>query len=116
MLGIPEELPDHVRTPAQARHWIATTYQANGFHVIPNPTEEDLPRELWNFHLDFLAERHHEHVAIVVRRRNDLSENTKALAEALEHTKDWVLELVILPVTVFATAPNPLPTASSLSK
>jgi hypothetical protein len=59
-----------------------------------------------HFHMDFLAKRDDEHVVIVVRRRNDLSENTKALADALDKHTNWILDLVVLPASVFVTAPN----------
>jgi hypothetical protein len=116
ILGLPEELPETVRTPAEARNWITNDYKERGYVVIPNPSESDLPHELWDFHMDFLAERDDEHVAIVVRRRNDLSENIKALADALETRTNWVLDLVVLPASVFATVPNSstTPTPNSL--
>jgi hypothetical protein len=101
MLGIPEELPDAVRTPLEAKQWVAEDYRTKGYVVIAEPSLEDLPEELCAFHMDFLARRDKEWVAIVVRRRNDISENTKALAEALEKRSDWILDLVVLPANPF---------------
>jgi hypothetical protein len=115
ILGIPEELPETVRTPVEARCWVANDYKVRGYTVIPDPTENDLPYDLCDFHMDFLAKRDSEHVAIVVRRRNDLSENIKALASALETRPNWILDLVVLPASVFATAPNQILTSDSLT-
>jgi hypothetical protein len=119
ILGLPEDIPETVRTPAEARNWIANDYKERGYIVIPNPSENDLPSELWDFHMDFLAELDDEHTVIVVRRRNDLSENIKALADALDKHSNWILDLIVLPSSVFATVsnsatistPNPLQSA-----
>ncbi len=115
MLGIPEELPDAVQTPAEAKHWVAEDYKTKGYTVVTEPGAGDLPEELCAYHMDFLARRGDEFVAVVVRRRNDLSENTKALAEALEKRDNWILDLVVLPANPFQVlsgqghAPEPAP-------
>ena len=106
MLGIPEELPDAVRTPAEAKRWVAEDYKVKGYTVIAEPGAGDLPEELCAYHMDFLARRGEEFVAVVVRRRNDLSENTKALAEALEKRDNWILDLVVLPANPFQVLPG----------
>lgn len=109
MLGIPEELPETVRTPAEAQRWVAEDYRSKGYTVLPEPAVEELPEELCAFHMDFLARRGEEHVAVVVRRRNDISENTKALAEALEQRPNWILDLVVLPANPFQVLPGQAP-------
>jgi hypothetical protein len=99
MLGVPEELPATIKTPAQAREWVKEDYIRRGYEVASEPGEANLPEELQGFHMDFLAEKDQEFVAVVVRRRDDLSENTKALAAALENRPDWILDLVVLPAS-----------------
>ena len=105
--GLPEELPSHVRTVWAARDWLRDQYRQQGYHVLSEPTPEDVPAELADFHLDMLAVRGGEHVAILIRRRTDISDNNIALARALENRPGWLLDLVVLPVSVLATAPNP---------
>ena len=41
MLGIPEELPDAVRTPAEAKRWVAEDYKVKGYTVIAEPGAGD---------------------------------------------------------------------------
>jgi REase_AHJR-like len=109
--GLPEELPSHVRTVWAARDWLRDQYRQQGFTVLPEPTPDDVPADLAEFHLDMLARRGEEHVAILIRRRTDISDNNIALAQALENRPGWLLDLVVLPVAVpvFASAPNPEP-------
>jgi hypothetical protein len=110
--GLPEELPKHVRSVWAARDWLRDQYRQQGFTVLSEPTPEDVPEELAEFHLDMLATRGKEHVAILIRRRTDISDNNLALARALENRPNWTLDMVVLPVSVLATAPNPQPKAT----
>ncbi|WP_395146483.1 hypothetical protein [Armatimonas sp.] len=105
--GLPEELPSHVRTVWAARDWLRDQYRQQGFTVLPEPAPEDVPADLAEFHMDMLARRGEEYVAILIRRRTDISDNNIALAHALENRPGWLLDLVVLPVSVFASAPNP---------
>ena len=105
--GLPEELPSHVRTVWAARDWLRDQYRQQGFTVLVEPAPEDVPADLAEFHMDMLALRGQEHVAILIRRRTDISDNNIALAHALENRPGWLLDLVVLPVSVFASAPNP---------
>ena len=114
--GLPEELPVHVRSVWAARDWIRDQYRQQGFQVLSEPTSDDVPTEFAEFHLDMLAIRGKEHVAILIRRRTDISENNMALARALENRPNWLLDMVVLPVSVLATAPNPAPERAALTK
>jgi len=107
--GLPEELPSHVRTVWAARDWLRDQYRQQGFTVLSEPTSDDVPADLAEYHLDMLAVRGQEHVAILIRRRTDISDNNIALARALENRVGWLLDLVVLPTSVLATARNPVP-------
>ncbi|WP_309714392.1 hypothetical protein [Armatimonas sp.] len=114
--GLPEELPRHVRTVWAARDWLRDQYRQQGFTVLAEPTPEDVPADLAEFHVDMLATRGQEHVAILIRRRTDISDNNIALAHALENRPGWLLDLVVLPVSVFASAPNSEPELAVLTR
>jgi hypothetical protein len=114
--GLPEVLPAHVQTVWAARDWLRDQYRQQGFTVLSEPTPADVPPDLAEFHLDMLAIRGTEHVAILIRRRTDISDNNIALAKALENRMGWLLDMVVLPVSVFATAPNPVPEAVGLTR
>jgi hypothetical protein len=104
--GLPEELPSHVQTVWAARDWLRDQYRQQGFTVLAEPTPEDVPEDLAGFHLDMLAIRGEEHVAILIRRRTDISDNNIALAQALTNRPGWLLDLIVLPVSVFASTTN----------
>jgi hypothetical protein len=114
--GLPEALPEHVQTVWAARDWLRDQYRQQGFTVLSEPTPADVPPDLAEFHMDMLAIRGAEHVAILIRRRTDISDNNIALAKALENRLGWLLDMVVLPISVFATAPNPTPEAAVLTR
>jgi hypothetical protein len=113
--GLPEELPGHVRSVWAARDWLRDQYRQQGYQVLSEPSPEDVPAELAEFHMDMLALRGEERVAILIRRRTDISENNLALAHALENRPGWMLDMVVLPVSTLATAPNPKPETAALA-
>jgi REase_AHJR-like len=104
--GVPEEVPSWVQSVWDARHWLATEYRKQGFDIIEYPTASDVPEELTSYHMDMVARSATLSIAVVIRRRNDLSENISALAGALENRTDWQMSLVVLPVTQ-KTIPQP---------
>jgi hypothetical protein len=59
--------------------------------------------------MDLLAVRGEAHVAAVVRRRNDISDNTVALAALLKTLPGWRFDMIVLPVSVMASAPSVAP-------
>ena len=107
--GVPEEIPGWVRSTRDARHWLACTFRADGYTVIEDPGPDDLPETLWDYHMDLLAVRGEAHVAAVVRRRNDISDNTVALAALLKTLPGWRFDMIVLPVSVMASAPSVAP-------
>lgn len=113
--GLPEELPDHVRSVWAARDWLRDQYRQQGYQVLSEPSPEDVPAELVEFHMDMLAIRGDERVAILIRRRTDISENNLALAEALNGRPGWMLDMVVLPAASLATAPNPVREVATLA-
>ena len=106
--GVPQEMPEWVRSPRDARHWLACEYRRAGYSVTEDPDPADLPPALADYHIDLLARSETENVAAVVRRRNDISDNNIALAELLETLPGWRFDMVVLPVATLATASNPV--------
>lgn len=104
--GVPEEIPGWVRSTRDARHWLACVFRADGYTVIEDPGPDDLPETLWDYHMDLLAIRGDQKVAAVVRRRNDISDNTIALAALLKTLPSWRFDMIVLPISVLASAPS----------
>lgn len=98
--GVPEGLPDWVRSVRDARRWLACEYRRQGYAVVEDPTPDDLPAEVWEYHLDLYAHRPGHGIAAVIRRRDDLSENTMALARLLKGRPDWRFDIIVLPSPV----------------
>jgi hypothetical protein len=104
--GIPEPLPDWVRSMRDARHWLVYEYRAKGFAVIEDPTPDDLPESLWEYHIDLLSHRGDENIVTIIRRRNDISDNNLALTRLVKTLSGWRCDILVLPVSQITTASN----------
>jgi hypothetical protein len=107
MIGLPQELPSWVHSVRDARNWIVCEYRKQGFTVIEEPTPQEMPPELSEFHLDVFAFRDEQHIATVIRRRNDISDNNIALAKNLKGRDNWRLDLVVLPISLAQNQTEP---------
>ena len=107
MLGLPEELPSWVHSVRDARAWVISEYRKRGFSVIEDPTPQEIPAELAEFHVDIFAQSKDQRIVTVIRRRNDISDNNIALAKMLKGRKEWRLDLVVLPVSLAYVSDTP---------
>lgn len=114
--GVPEEIPRWVRSTRDARHWLACAFRAQGYNVREDPGPNDLPEALWDFHMDLLAVQGEVHVAAVVRRRNDISDNNIALAALLKTLPNWRFDMIVLPVSLLASTPTSAPELAAVGK
>lgn len=76
---------------------VAREYRQNGYDVIIEPKEEQLPAFLTQFNLTMLARNNDENVIIEIRTQESLTQSPEldALATALNNHDSWRLELVV---------------------
>ncbi len=96
--GVPEELPKYISSPRSARAWMYDQLCQEGYRIVIDPVAEDLPEELADFSIDLAAFRGTDLYIVLIRRRNDISDNNLALIELLEKKKNWHYCMIVLPV------------------
>jgi len=77
---------------------IAEEYRSQGYTVIEEPSPEQLPDFLSNFHPDLLARKDNEATIIEVKSRSSLAKDSQVreLARLLHPKPNWNFELIIV--------------------
>jgi hypothetical protein len=86
-----------ISSERQRARAIAEEYRSRGYTVIEDPSPEQLPDFLSNFHPDLLARKGDEATIIEVKSRSSLAKDSQIrdLARLLHSRPNWNFELVI---------------------
>lgn len=82
----------------QRAHDLAEEYRKKGYHVIEEPSPDQLPDFLSSYRPDLLAQKGQTGVVVEVKSRASLAKNPKIrdLARLLQTKPDWDFELVVV--------------------
>jgi hypothetical protein len=80
---------------------VAARYRREGYDVIVEPTQRDLPEWLTDFRPDLLARNDDEHVVVEVKEANSVrGQNWLALlADSVNQHEGWRFEFVTIPAS-----------------
>jgi hypothetical protein len=104
--NLPEELPEHINSPRSARAWVYNQLCREGYRILLEPNPEDLPKELSDFSMDLLAFKKEESIAVIIRRVNDISDNSIALMDAVRVLPGWTSLFIAIPVKASQVSAN----------
>jgi hypothetical protein len=73
-------------------------YRAAGYEVVPSPTREMLPSEVQSYVPDFVATRGGQHIAVAVKTREALRDDSQVrwAAEQFRKVPGWRFDLVVI--------------------
>jgi uncharacterized protein YutE (UPF0331/DUF86 family) len=78
---------------------VVEDYAKSGYRVTTNPRPDQLPAALADVGADLIARGDKETIAVQIKRRDELYDlmETRSLAERVEQTPGWRLDVVVAP-------------------
>jgi len=88
------------QTAVEALRRVAESYREMGYTIVLEPGPQDLPAFLHGMHLDAIAHKDQEHVAIEVKSPSSLqwNEDLVRLANAVKSEPGWRFDLIAQPL------------------